>query len=82
MTRPLTFWPCGGDVVATHGRVIEAEEARRLRAFYLATAERSAALGDGPGHTDALVLAGELGHALDAAARWRRACAGRHAKAR
>jgi hypothetical protein len=59
----LTYWACGGDVVATHGRVLSPSEARRLHGFY----------SDQAGDPNALRLATELDVALTANARWRRA---------
>jgi hypothetical protein len=74
MTGPrLTYWPSGGDVVATHGRVITPDEALRLRHLYLREAEASATAGDHRACRGALRMAMELRHALDAGARWRRA---------
>jgi hypothetical protein len=73
MTPALTYWSSGGDIVATHGHVITLEEARRLCCYYLKEAAASARLGDRQTGDSALRLAGELGGALNASARWRRA---------
>lgn len=62
MRSPLTYWPCGGDVIGSGGQVIDRDEAHRLHLRH-----QQAASGDADN------LAAELGHALAAADRWRRA---------
>jgi hypothetical protein len=73
MNGPRVFWPSGGDIVSTHGRLIAPVEAERLRALYLY--EASASAGDHRTRDEALRLADELRQALETAARWRCAAA-------
>lgn len=72
----LTYWPCGGDILAARGQVIAAEEAARLHRFYLAEARLSAGADDHHGCARALRLAMELRRALANHRRWRQAAAG------
>jgi hypothetical protein len=73
MRQALTYWPSGGDIVATHGRVIAPDEARHLRRLYLDEAAASASIGDRGTCARALGLVLELWAALNAGVRWRQA---------
>jgi len=70
--KALTYWPSGGDIIAANGRVIAADEARRMHIRHL----NAAAHGDeGCARAEALRLAAELRGTIEAVARWRRAAA-------
>jgi hypothetical protein len=67
----LTYWSSGGEIVATHGRLIALEDAERLRILYRGEAEAAAATHDHCACAAALRLAMELRQALGASGRWR-----------
>ena len=79
--RRLTYWPSGGEVVATHGRNIALDDAKRLRALYLAEAGTAEAASDYHTCATALRLAMELREAAETCIRWRRAACAAYGRA-